>query len=99
MHATAAEPPLLDPAPVAAAFLYSDVIKVCIGPEQWIKPVRTLEPKKIFSADSRIAASNHGAHVGLTPRVYQSGEIDRSGQIRKAGDHSSVICSTRQPRH
>jgi transposase len=27
------------------------------------------------------------AHVGLTPRVYQSGEIDRSGQISKAGDH------------
>ena len=27
-----------------------------------------------------------GAHFGLTPRVYQSGEIDRSGQISKAGD-------------
>lgn len=22
-----------------------------------------------------------GAHLGLTPRIYQSGEIDRSGQI------------------
>lgn len=27
-----------------------------------------------------------GAHLGLTPRVYQSGEIDRSGQISKCGD-------------
>ena len=27
-----------------------------------------------------------GAHLGLTPRVYQSGEVDRSGQISKCGD-------------
>jgi transposase len=26
------------------------------------------------------------AHLGLTPRVYQSGEIDRSGNISKCGD-------------
>jgi hypothetical protein len=26
------------------------------------------------------------AHLGLTPRVYQSGEIDRSGHISKCGD-------------
>ena len=32
-----------------------------------------------------------GAHLGLTPRVYQSGEIDRSGHISKRGD--------RMPRH
>ena len=28
-----------------------------------------------------------GAHFGLTPKVYQSGETDRSGSISKAGDH------------
>jgi transposase len=27
-----------------------------------------------------------GAHLGLTLRVYQSGEIDRSGRISKCGD-------------
>ena len=27
-----------------------------------------------------------GAHLGLTPRVYQFGEIDRSGQISMCGD-------------
>ena len=27
-----------------------------------------------------------GAHFGLTPRKYQSGEIDRSGRISKVGD-------------
>jgi transposase len=32
--------------------------------------------------DSRAVA----AHLGLTPRVYQSGEIDGSGNISKCGD-------------
>jgi transposase len=27
-----------------------------------------------------------GAHLGLTPRVYQSGQSDRSGHISKCGD-------------
>jgi len=27
-----------------------------------------------------------GAHMGLTPRQYQSGEVDRSGRISKCGD-------------
>ena len=27
-----------------------------------------------------------GAHLGLTPKQYQSGEIDRSGRISKCGD-------------
>jgi transposase len=27
-----------------------------------------------------------GAHLGLTPRRYQSGEIDRSGHISRCGD-------------
>ena len=27
-----------------------------------------------------------GPHFGLTPRKYQSGEIDRSGRISKIGD-------------
>ena len=27
-----------------------------------------------------------GAHMGLTPKQYQSGEVDRSGRISKCGD-------------
>ena len=27
-----------------------------------------------------------GAHLGLTPRRYQSGEVDRSGHISRCGD-------------
>jgi transposase len=48
-----------------------------------------------------------GAHIGLTPRIYQSGETDRSGQISKAGDHmlrhllyeaaSALMTRCRQP--
>jgi transposase len=29
---------------------------------------------------------NVGAHLGLTPRQYQSGEVDRRGRISKCGD-------------
>jgi transposase len=36
---------------------------------------------------SRFARSRSvGAHLGLTPRQYQSGEVDRSGRISKCGD-------------
>lgn len=38
-------------------------------------------------APSRFARSRAvGAHLGLTPRRYQSGEIDRSGHISRCGD-------------
>src|SRR5882757_3432603 len=32
------------------------------------------------------AKARQTEHLGLTPRVYQSGEIDRSGHISKWGD-------------
>ena len=36
---------------------------------------------------ARFARSRSGgAHMGLTPRQYQSGEVDRSGRISKCGD-------------
>ena len=36
---------------------------------------------------SRFARSRSvGAHLGLTPRQYQSGEVDRSGRISRCGD-------------
>ena len=36
-----------------------------------------------FSSSKRV-----GAHFGLTPKKYQSGETDRSGRISKIGDAS-----------
>jgi hypothetical protein len=33
-----------------------------------------------------------GAHLGLTPRHYQSGDVDRSGHISKCGDTLARLC-------
>lgn len=32
-----------------------------------------------------------GAHYGLTPRLYQSGEVSRTGCISRRGDTKSII--------
>ena len=32
-----------------------------------------------------------GAPLGLTPRVYRSGEVDRSGQISNRGDRTARV--------
>jgi transposase len=37
-------------------------------------------------------ASSVGAYFGLTPRRYQSGEIDRPGRVSKAGDSMVRRC-------
>ena len=57
-----------------------------------VGPVTSLAYKATVDDTSRFVTSKAlGAHLGLTPRVYQSGEIDRSGHISKCGD--------RMPRH
>jgi transposase len=43
--------------------------------------VSTLEEPDRFSSSRAV-----GAHLGLTPRQYQSGEMDRSGKISRCGD-------------
>jgi transposase len=43
--------------------------------------VSTVEDPRRFSRSRSV-----GAHLGLTPRQYQSGEVDRSGRISKCGD-------------
>jgi len=43
--------------------------------------VSTIEAPERFSRSRSV-----GAHLGLTPRQYQSGEIDRSGRISRCGD-------------
>jgi len=43
--------------------------------------VSTVEDPKRFARSRSV-----GAHMGLTPRQYQSGEIDRSGRISRCGD-------------
>jgi transposase len=49
--------------------------------------VKSLAVQATVDDPSRFGSSKAlGAHLGLTPRVCQSGEIDRSGQISKCGD-------------
>jgi transposase len=44
--------------------------------------VSTVEDPKRFARSRSV-----GAHLGLTPRQYQSGESDRSGRISRCGDN------------
>ena len=52
-----------------------------IGPVTTLVYIATIDDPSRFGTSKAI-----GPHLGLTPRVYQSGEIDRSGQISKCGD-------------
>lgn len=52
-----------------------------------IGPMVSLAFKATIDDPSRFSQSKTvPAHLGLTPRVYQSGEMDRSGHISKCGD-------------
>jgi transposase len=52
-----------------------------IGVVSVLAYVSTVEDPKRFARSRSV-----GAHMGLTPRQYQSGEVDRSGRISKCGD-------------
>ena len=54
-----------------------------------VGPVVALSFKTAIDAPARFARSRSvGAYLGLTPRRYQSGEIDRTGRISKIGDRA-----------
>jgi transposase len=52
-----------------------------IGVVSVLAYVSTVDDPARFSRSRSV-----GAHVGLTPRQYQSGEVDRSGRISRCGD-------------
>jgi transposase len=52
-----------------------------VGPIVSLSFKATIDDPKRFKDSKAVAA-----HLGLTPRVYQSGEIDRSGHVSKCGD-------------
>jgi Transposase IS116/IS110/IS902 family len=59
-------------------------------------PVTTLAHIATVDDPGRFGTSKAlGAHLGLMPRVYQSAEIDRSGQISKCGDRNAAAPSLR----
>jgi transposase len=52
-----------------------------------VGPVKALVFCSAVDDPNRFARSRAvGAHFGLTPRRYQSGETDRTGHISKQGD-------------
>lgn len=52
-----------------------------------VGPVTSLAFLAIIDDPKRFSTSRSvGAHLGLTPRTYQSGEIDHNGHISKCGD-------------
>ena len=52
-----------------------------------VGPVTSLAFLAIIDDPTRFPSSKSvGAHLGLTPKTYQSGEIDRNGHISKCGD-------------
>lgn len=52
-----------------------------------VGPITSLSFKATVDDPDRFKDSKAvAAHLGLTPRIYQSGEIDRSGNISKCGD-------------
>ena len=52
-----------------------------------VGPVTALTFRATVDVPARFARSRTvGAHFGLTPRKWQSGEIDRMGRISKCGD-------------
>jgi transposase len=52
-----------------------------VGPIVSLSFKATIDDPKRFKDSKAVAA-----HLGLTPRIYQSGEIDRSGNVSKCGD-------------
>ncbi|MEM6415933.1 MAG: IS110 family transposase [Pseudomonadota bacterium] len=52
-----------------------------VGPITALTFMTTIEDPNRFKKSRSV-----GAHLGLTPRRYQSGEMDRMGRISKCGD-------------
>jgi transposase len=54
-----------------------------------VGPIVALSFETAIDAPARFSRSSTvGAYLGLTPRRYQSGEIDRAGRISKIGDRA-----------
>ena len=58
-----------------------------VGPVTALAYVSTIDDPNRFAH-----ASDVGAYLGLTPRRYQSGELDRTGRISKRGDALTRYC-------
>ncbi len=73
-----------------------------------VGPITSLAFRATVDEPDRFATSKSvGSYLGMTPRIYQSGDVDRSGQISKQGDGmlrhllyeaaSALMTRSRQP--
>ena len=54
-----------------------------------VGPVVALTYRTVIDNPARFAKSRSvGAHIGLTPRLFQSGEVSRMGRVSRSGDAS-----------
>ena len=52
-----------------------------------VGPVVALTYRTVIDNPARFAKSRSvGAHIGLTPRMFQSGEVSRLGRVSRSGD-------------
>ena len=52
-----------------------------------VGPVVALTYRTVIDNPARFAKSRSvGAHIGLTPRMFQSGEVSRMGRVSRSGD-------------
>lgn len=52
-----------------------------VGPITALSFIAVIDDPRRFASSSSV-----GAYLGLAPRRYQSGEVDRAGRISKCGD-------------
>jgi len=60
-----------------------------------VGPVVALTYRTVIDNPARFAKSRSvGAHIGLTPRMFQSGEVSRMGRVSRSGDANlrSLMC-------
>ena len=63
-----------------------------------VGPIVSLTYASAIDDPARFTSSKAaGAHFGLTPKKYQSGETDRTGRISKIGDASVREALYRRP--
>jgi transposase len=62
-----------------------------VGPVTSLAYIATIDDPSRFDTSKAL-----GAHFGLTPRVYQSGEIDRAGKSASAAIECCGTSSTRR---
>ena len=64
-----------------------DPICQCLMTAPGVGPVVALTYRTVIDNPARFAKSRSvGAHVGLTPRIYQSGQVSRMGRVSRSGD-------------